>query len=142
MDATNGMMRNANVVEAWRLQRQWLERVLAARQEADSELARITGDLERRLEDLGRPRTSCCGSPSMASSFASKARPARRDRPFNTREVLQVTLYKKSTLVKGMWTGAQRGQCASSQRGHRRVEAMDLPAAGRRRSSPWHKSER
>jgi hypothetical protein len=100
INVTNGVMKNANVVEAWRLQRQRLERGLAARQEADSELALITGELERRI---GRPRPETDLPLRIALEgkqlwIEGKAGSSGVGHP-----ILQVTLYKKST--QGQWTG-------------------------------------
>jgi hypothetical protein len=48
VDATDALMRNVHVVEAWQLQRKWLERGLDARAAADARFAEIVAELARR----------------------------------------------------------------------------------------------
>jgi hypothetical protein len=104
MDATadfvSGTMKEAKATEVWDLQRKWIERGLAARRDADSQLQEITGELERRL---GKSRPA----EDLALSVAIIAKKLQISGKVGNGDVgqpvIQVKLYQNST--RGQWTG-------------------------------------
>ncbi len=120
--ATNAMMKEGGPVrKAWDLQRKWLDRGLAARLEADTNLKQITGELERRSRKT-RP-TSDLSLRVMVIDKSLRLFGRAGSAPLEN-PVVQVIMHKKSS--QGAWT-ALNVASGLLVRGMG-VEAMDLSA--------------
>jgi hypothetical protein len=109
-EATNQTLKQARVADAWKLQREWLERALAAREEADKALADILGDMQQRA---GRSRPGTDLALSVEVNGAQLSVMGHVGANYIGQPVLQLTLYRKST--GGQWTGLNLAGAAFGQ---------------------------
>lgn len=101
--ATNGVLESGTVQQAWDLQTKWILRGLAARAVADQEMAKITGELERRV---GKPLPAACLPLTLVAEQDKLCLTAKAGCEVS-QPLVQVILYRKST--GGAWTALNAG---------------------------------
>lgn len=101
--ATNGVVKDGAVQDAWDLQTKWILRGLAARAVADGEMTKITTTLEQRI---GRPLSSNDLPLMLVAEQNQLSLSAKAGRTLGS-PIVQVILYRKST--GGSWTALNAG---------------------------------